>query len=131
MNTVFGTPIHIFNADDRDNKTTKDGDVTITSKLQDTLKTLLPLNKARAAVQNAIKALDGTAYEAIRKTLEGAVQSITDTEQKVVAQISGTAQAEANQKAPAQTNPAVPTAGQISGREPLPGEPGYSRNPAV
>lgn len=119
MGKILGTPIYVFNADDPANRGEKDGQASTTSRIEETLKALKPLDKARTYAQNAIKALDGTAYEDIVKGLDAIVQNITATEQKVVAQISGAAQQAAQPQA-AQASPAVPTAGQIAGREPLP-----------
>jgi hypothetical protein len=126
MSQVFGTPIYIFNADDPSGKTKKDGTVSMTGRIEETLKALKPLDKARTAVQNAVTALDGTAYEEIKKALAGIVQSITATEQKVVSQISGTEAQVGIQPDTAakttspQTGAQVPTLGQINGTEPLP-----------
>jgi len=119
MSSVFGTPIHIFNADDPANKVGKDGKASATSRIEETLKALKPLDKARTYAQNALKSLEGTAYEEIIKGLDAVVQNITATEQKVVAQLSGTAETP-SVPAPQATANNVPTVGQISGREPLP-----------
>jgi hypothetical protein len=112
MTNVFGSPIYVHSADDRgeDQKTT-------TSRIEDALKTLKPLDKARTYLENAAKALDGTGYEDIKKGIAAVVQNITSTEQQVVAKLGGEAQSVAAAKPVAK---AVPTAGQIAGTEPLP-----------
>jgi hypothetical protein len=114
MTNVFGSPIYVHSADDRseDAKTT-------TSRIEEALKTLKPLDKARTYLENAAKALDGTGYEEIKKGIAAVVQNITTTEQQVVAKLGGEAQSVAAAAQPA-AKPAVPTAGQISGAEPLP-----------
>jgi len=120
MSKIFGTPIQLFNADDPANKTSKDGKESVSSKIKDVLKNLQPLEKAQAALENAAKALDGTAYEEIQRDIQGVVQKITATTQQVVLQLSGNAQQDGQTPAVPAATPGVPTAGQISGKEPLP-----------
>jgi len=122
MANVFGTPVYVYSADDSANKSAK-GEA-VSTRLKDVLKILQPLEKAQSALENAATALNGTGYEKIQKDIQALVQQITTTTQEVVAQLSGGGQ-QAPAAAPAANpaaNPAVPTAGQIAGTEPLPGE---------
>ena len=120
MATVLSTPIFIYNADDPANNTTKDGKESVTGRIEEALKALKPLDKARSLVQNALKALEGTAYEDIVKGLDAIEKNITATEQKVLVQITGGDQQTQGGQAQAPATAGVPTVGQISGREPLP-----------
>ncbi len=118
--SVFGSPIYLYSADDASSDKAPKQE-SVSGKLKDILKTLQPLEKAQSALENAAKALDGTGYEQIQKDIQSLVQKITTTTQEVVAQLSGGAPQAPAAAVPAQNTPA-PTAGQIAGTEPLPGE---------
>lgn len=122
MTNVFGTPVYIFSADDPANRTggKDEKSATVTNRLQEALKTMKPLDSARASLNKAIEALDGTAFEEIKQGISAVVQHITAAEQKIISQLGG-ADGVADQVAQmGNGNNAVPTAGQISGKEPLP-----------
>ena len=122
MTNVFGTPVYIYSADDPSNRGEKGAHDSVSAKLKDVLKNLQPLEKALAALENAEKALDGTGYDDIRQAIQGVTQQVTTKTQEMVAQLGGGSQPQtAPQTAPQQN---VPTAGQISGKEPLPGDQG-------
>jgi len=121
MSTVFGSPIFLYSADDPANSGKKeDKSSSVSGRLQEALKAVKPLDSARAALQKAMDSLDGTAYEDIKNGITACLQHVEQAEKKVVEQfggVEGVAQA-AQQGIPAGT----PTAGQIAGTEPIPGE---------
>ena len=122
MANTFGTPVYVFSQTENPTKSGKGEPVS--TRLKDVLKILQPLEKAQSALENAAAALDGTGYEKIQNDIKALVQQITTTTQEVVAQLSGGGQQPpvgALAATPA-AKPAVPTAGQIAGTEPLPGE---------
>ena len=125
MANVFGTPVYVYSAaDEQAGKAGNGQNGSASAKLKDVLKNLQPLEKTLTALENADKALDGTGYDDIRQAIQGVIQQATAKIQEMVGKIGGTQQpqgAPAQAGAPAQRAPA-PTAGQIAGTEPLPGE---------
>ena len=121
MSNVFGSPIYLYSADDPSNSGKKDDKSTsVSGRLQEALKAVKPLDSARAALQKAMDSLDGTAYEDIKKGIAACLQHVEKAEKQVVEQLGGVeGVAQAAQQV---VSPGVPTAGQISGAEPLPGE---------
>lgn len=128
MTNVFGTPVYVYSADDPANRDSKGQKDSASAKLKDVLKNLQPLEKALAALENADKSLDGTGYDDLRKAIQGVVQQATAKIGEMVSQIGGAAQQAAQPDSQPGSQPGsqpqqpVPTAGQISGAEPLPGE---------
>lgn len=132
MANVFGTPVYLYSADDPGNRS-KDGKDSVSGRLKEILRTLQPLEKALGALENATKALEGTSYEDIQNGIQQLVQQITAKTQEAVSQLSEKTQTapqqtqtqgspQAAQQAAQQNQNFIPTAGQISGSEPLPPE---------
>ena len=120
---VFGTPVFVFSADDPANsgKGKCDKAETQSSRLQNAAKATKTLESAESFLQKALDALDGTGYDAIKQGISACMQHVKAEADKVVAQIMGNVQpAQPAGQQPAQAG--VPTAGQLSGREPLPGD---------
>ena len=117
---VFGTPVYIYSAEDPANKTGKGGqDSTVADRLQNALKAVKPLDSARLSLQKALDALDGTAYEDIKKGIQACMSHVSAAEKGVIEKLGIPDEAAPNLQPNAQTS-GVPTAGQISGAEPLP-----------
>lgn len=121
---VFGTPVYVYSADDPSNRSGKDGkDSTVSDRLQNALKAVKPLDSARLSLQKALDSLDGTAYEDIKQGIQACMTHVEIAEKKVVDQLGvpgGDLQSLQNASNP--QSQGVPTAGQISGAEPLPEE---------
>lgn len=123
MANVFGTPVYIYSAEDPANQQDKSETGKrnqVSTMLKDVIKNLQPLEKALASLESAEKALDGTGYEELRKSIQQVTQQVTQKTQEMVAQISGQQAAARAPQAQEQNQSFVPTPGQISGREPLP-----------
>jgi len=123
MANFFGTPIYIQSAEDSETNSKTE---SMSSRLKEVLNTMQPLEKVSTALSNAIKLLDGTGYDDIKSGMDQLKQKIDAKINEIVMQITGGQGVPNQQQAPSQsqTTPSnsIPTAGQISGREPLPGE---------
>jgi Zn-dependent oligopeptidase len=124
MTNVFGTPIYIHSAEEAKSNSKAE---SMSSRLKDILNTVQPLEKVSTALESCTKLLDGTGYEDIKKAISQLKQNVDEKVNEIVMQISGGqgVQNQAQQPNPSnQASPSnsVPTAGQISGRDPLPGE---------
>lgn len=116
---VFGTPIYIKSEDSQIDKTTEKSNSMI-GKLKDVLKAIQPLEKAGDSIDNALKSLDGTGYDAIKNALEQIKKQIADQQQDVLMNITGETrpveQTNSAEKATPPKTQNVPTADQIAGR---------------
>ncbi len=121
MSKVMGTPIYIFNADDPSKSKAGDKGKTETtsSRLQEALKAIKPLESAEAGLNKALESLDGTGYDEIRDGISACLQNLKAAANKVLGQLQDGVAPQGQPQQPASQGPQVPTAGQIAGREPL------------
>jgi hypothetical protein len=118
---VFGTPIYVTSADGTDNASSGKKSGNRTDKIKEVLKALQPLEKTISSLEAAEAALDGTGYDKIKNAI-GQLKNMVDAQQdEIFNQITGGQQLpkENAQQAVVPKQNSAPTAGQISGREPL------------
>jgi len=124
MTDFFGTPIYINSADDSLNENEPE---SMTTRLKEVLKTLAPLEKVSTLLKNASKSLSGTGYENIQTKISQLQQEVDGQIQEITMKL--TQKTDQSNTNPVQNNSIqnnqqrfVPTAGQISGKEPLPSD---------
>jgi len=116
---VFGTPVYLYSAEDPANREGQDKTSNVSDRLQNALKAVKPLDSSRLSLQKALDSLDGTAYDQLKQSIQTCLEQISEAEKSVISQLGiNDSQNPMNQTVnqPAQK---VPTAGQISGSEPL------------
>lgn len=129
MANIYGTPIYIHSADDPQNRTKNE---PMSSRIKDILKTMQPLEKVSEHLAQASQLLDSTGYSDLKSGIDQLKNQIDEQVNSIVSQLTNqnkAPQQSSTLSSPAQNNPmqhvpqsSVPTAGQISGKEPLPTE---------